>query len=292
MNDAAISFFLSLARTGSYTATANQMLTTKQFVSKTIQTMEKELGFPLFIRDSHTVVLTSEGRQMADFFHDCDSRYCVANSANRLFAAQRYIWIAVEEWVGLFPELAKLFNQFERENNCTIRLKQTADGKAMGLVLAGDADAAITSRYCAGLLDSVCCTTALYERGLCLTIAADHPLATQLETSALQTIPFLTVFAGEHSPLEVYERINRELPGHGGAHPDIRIKHSLAAVFAEVLLGNGVTALPRREVSKEMLQVPLRRTVTTAFSRLRSPRIAAVLELEAFLKQAMGGADG
>ena len=53
--------FISLVSTLNFTKTASNLYLSQQAVSKNISNMEKELGFPLFVRTPHSVNLTESG---------------------------------------------------------------------------------------------------------------------------------------------------------------------------------------------------------------------------------------
>lgn len=58
--------FVSLADTLSFSATARQFYVSQSVLSKHVASMEKELGVPLFVRDSHHVRLTQCGKAFLD----------------------------------------------------------------------------------------------------------------------------------------------------------------------------------------------------------------------------------
>lgn len=62
LNETSVRCFLTLAQTLSFTETAKIMYMTQQSVSKYIAKMEEDLGFQLFIRTHHYVMLTRPGR--------------------------------------------------------------------------------------------------------------------------------------------------------------------------------------------------------------------------------------
>ena len=53
--------FLSVSRTLNFTRSANELFFTQSTLSKNIASLEKELGFQLFVRNSHSVRLTEQG---------------------------------------------------------------------------------------------------------------------------------------------------------------------------------------------------------------------------------------
>lgn len=63
-----INAFLTVAREKSFTRAANVLYISQPAISKSISTMEEELGFRLFDRKENVLALTSAGEQMYDFF--------------------------------------------------------------------------------------------------------------------------------------------------------------------------------------------------------------------------------
>jgi DNA-binding transcriptional LysR family regulator len=61
-----IQYFETVCKRKSFSKAAEELLLTQQCISKNIQTLEQELGFPLFIRSSNGITLTEEGH----FFHE------------------------------------------------------------------------------------------------------------------------------------------------------------------------------------------------------------------------------
>jgi DNA-binding transcriptional LysR family regulator len=61
-----IQYFETVCQRKSFSKAAEELLLTQQCVSKNIQSLEQELGFPLFIRSSGGVSLTEEG----EYFHE------------------------------------------------------------------------------------------------------------------------------------------------------------------------------------------------------------------------------
>ena len=64
MNSIQLEYFLRIAQTGSFTKAARSLHLTQPALSKQIQLLEEELGSLLFIRHSHGVHLTPEGRKL------------------------------------------------------------------------------------------------------------------------------------------------------------------------------------------------------------------------------------
>ena len=60
--------FVSIARTQNITRTAQEFYMTQPVVSRRMQELENQLGFRLFFRRNHGVVLTEEGKELAPVF--------------------------------------------------------------------------------------------------------------------------------------------------------------------------------------------------------------------------------
>lgn len=66
MNSIQLEYFLSIARTGSFTAASKALYLTQPALSKQIRLLEEELGTLLFIRRPHGIRLTPEGRRLLE----------------------------------------------------------------------------------------------------------------------------------------------------------------------------------------------------------------------------------
>ena len=62
MNHRQLDCFLTVAETLNFSQAAKQLYLSQAAVSQQIQSLEKELGFPLFVRTRHQVELTEAGR--------------------------------------------------------------------------------------------------------------------------------------------------------------------------------------------------------------------------------------
>lgn len=70
MNDLQIDYFLAAARNLSFSKAAQELYVSQPAVSRQIQTLEEELGCPLFIRQNKGIELTSNGEMFYQFFDE------------------------------------------------------------------------------------------------------------------------------------------------------------------------------------------------------------------------------
>ena len=66
MNSKQLEYFLAVAQSGSFTAAARRLYISQPALSKQLRLLEEELGAPLLVRRPHGVILTSEGRKLAE----------------------------------------------------------------------------------------------------------------------------------------------------------------------------------------------------------------------------------
>ena len=100
-----IECFLSLARTLNFTETAREVYLTQQAISNNIASLEKDLGFPLFIRNSRSVALTKDGIRCLEMFCQMQSIYfsTVSELRSQHQQADSVLRIGYQEWLERFP---------------------------------------------------------------------------------------------------------------------------------------------------------------------------------------------
>lgn len=119
--------FLEAARVESFTVAAKHLYISQQGLSKSIQTLERDLGVDLFIRDGNKVLLTDAGKELISLAEDCllaarrlNEEMSKARS-NTLPAAQKLVLYAMPFVSGLFsflegrPDAAPLTNVIVEE---------------------------------------------------------------------------------------------------------------------------------------------------------------------------------
>lgn len=93
MDMEAIKTFINLAKTKSFSVTANQLFVAQSTVSSRIQNLEKELGTTLFVRNNKRVELTNEAYVFLDYaqrIFDLSERACLEmNKTDRFHSSLR-----------------------------------------------------------------------------------------------------------------------------------------------------------------------------------------------------------
>ena len=99
MNELSVLCFLSVTDTHSFSNTARELKITQQAVSRHIQNLEEELGFPLLIRDQNFVTPTAAGTYLLKFFQDSNLR--LQEIADRTTPAFNMVLrIGISDWIG------------------------------------------------------------------------------------------------------------------------------------------------------------------------------------------------
>lgn len=116
-NERKIRIFLHVARTKSFTKSAQQMYLTQQAVSKSIAELESDVGKKLFKRGYRTLDLTPEGRECRQIFINFMRAY--DNFANPLFSAPKrniVIHVGYLKLCDYGAEYAQTFADIRRHN--------------------------------------------------------------------------------------------------------------------------------------------------------------------------------
>ncbi len=103
INEQKIMVFLSLSDTLSFTETASRLFVTQQAVSKHISQLEDDLGFPLFIRSTHSVKLTPAGERCRSFFQKMMEEYSsfIESERENQRRLSRALRIGYNDWLDL-----------------------------------------------------------------------------------------------------------------------------------------------------------------------------------------------
>ena len=75
MTDTQITQFVTVAKYLNFSRTAEVLYVSQPALSKQIQKLETELGFPLFVRSTHDVRLTPAGETMFRYFDSVLTSY-------------------------------------------------------------------------------------------------------------------------------------------------------------------------------------------------------------------------
>lgn len=148
LNDLQITYFLHLGRTLNVSESARQLFVSQPAISKQIAALEKELGFPLFLRTNRGVLLTENGQLLFQFFSRSAKEYTqlIAQIQGQIHSTRHRLRIGILENLGMgeaqdaiadlksaYPDLAVTLIQ---QNNGAL-MERLADGR-LDLVITFD----------------------------------------------------------------------------------------------------------------------------------------------------------
>ena len=252
----ALRLFLHLSRSLHYGRTSRDCHISPSALSRTVQKLEREVGWPLLERDQRKVALTGEGARFADHARDTLARWDELRQGLRgkaeTLSGTISVFASVTACQSFLPRLLTSFRQRHPEIHIALETGYAAD--ALAMVHEGRVDVAVA---------------ALPDR-----------ISPALVTRVLLHTPL--VFVAPASPCEVARAVDRpsipwaEIPivlpatGLARAHADrwFRRKHLRPRVYGEVpgseailslsALGCGVGIVPRLVLDKSPLRAEIR----------------------------------
>lgn len=105
-----LQYILEIGKTGSVTGAAKNLFVSSSSVSISLSTLEKELGYPLFVRTQKGLVPTDPGKQVLDYAHQICRTHALLNKVGR--ETVRTLRINCTDQ----PPVAKAFGQLLWEN--------------------------------------------------------------------------------------------------------------------------------------------------------------------------------
>lgn len=252
--------FWWIAQTGSFNRAAERLYLTQPSVTARIQSLEKELGQPLFERKPRGVRLTDAGRVLLPHAERVlqDIRKARRAVADLETATGGTLWVgsALTTSTYTLPQILARFKTSYPGVEVSVRTGRSQqiqqlvldDSVQMGLVhspLASHADIAATP---------------LYDEPIVLVVHPGHPLAGQSEVTAeqLASEPFIT-----SDKASGYWALVEQFWASAGLAPRVTMElDSIEATKRMVMSGLGLAMLPKGTVegeiqTKQLVMVPL-----------------------------------
>ncbi|XKM14415.1 LysR family transcriptional regulator [Orbaceae bacterium ac157xtp] len=189
--------FMALAETENFTRASEKVNLSQPAFSALIATLEKEIGYRLFDRDTRKVQLNSEGLHFIEIARNMISSY--ENSVNEIKARAKgedgKVTLAMlpsiaVQWV---PELLAKFNKLNP--NINIQLMDTQWDRCLQSIINHTADLALTAGT--PVLNELS-SEVLFADNFYLICHKDHPLTQQkfVQLSDLEQHPFIAFSQG------------------------------------------------------------------------------------------------
>lgn len=147
MNDLQIDYFLAAARNLSFSKAAQELFVSQPAVSRQIQSLEEELGCPLFIRQNKGIELTANGEMFYQFFDEYRAQLNDLKLRARLSLEQKnrvvHFGILTNSNIShVINPVLEAFNQ--KYDNVKVEINSYEPRKAVEAVQSGKEDVVLT----------------------------------------------------------------------------------------------------------------------------------------------------
>lgn len=258
LNETSVRCFLTLAQTLSFTETAKIMYMTQQSVSKYIAKMEEDLGFQLFIRTHHYVMLTKAGENFYGLFSEFSSRYGTLLEETKAYYNTLYnsLHIGYLEWLEISSSISKALKTVQQTNPTLKFLGEKHPQYELNeLFMDRKLDLIITYKEFApkgtGLKK-----LKVMDTPLVLLVSPEHPMATDSATvDDFRHEPFIKAASSRESLSESKTRARRQCRELGFTPSEIVISPNLESAYMATEFGQGVlvsTMLSRMSLHSQL----------------------------------------
>ena len=263
INEVAIRCFLALSKTLSFTQTAKLMFMTQQSVSKYIAKFEEDIGFKLFIRTHHYVMLTKAGEYYHELFSKFDEEFHKVTEKTKQYYNTMFnsLRIGYLEWLEITSEISVALKKLQKENPELRYIgERHTQARLIELFMARRLDLIITYAEFAPRGAGIKKMKVL-ETPLVLLVAPDHPKASPNATvEDFKGEPFIKSSASHESNSETRARARKQCRELGFTPSELIISPNIESAYMAVEFGQGVmisTMLSRMSLHSELLCYPI-----------------------------------
>lgn len=286
-----ISCFLSVARTGSFTISARELSSTQQAVSRNIQSLEEELGFPLLHRGGASVTLTWAGERFLKWRVEHDAQLSTLERQSRRLSPQGAdeLFVAWNDWTGCPDGVEEDIQGFCRAYpHVHLHTRQGSTEEVAAMLANANADIAILPEYSTHNLSGLIVSPPFAAQPLYV-ISRDADTAPTPES--LTFVRQLASPMGEQSEEAILRRIHQFCAELGIAPRNIGIMPNVRSTFSQLLCGYCYTIGPSSSIAEglhkwELPGSGLRLVFVTAQGRV-SPWVSL---FESYVRQRRLGA--
>lgn len=244
MNWLDIFCFTTVARTGSFSVTARELMISQQAVSRHIRTLEEELGFPLLLRDYQSVRLTKAGEQMLRYFGQRERLYDEYMESLGAGREPEGLRIGLSQWLGCPARFREALSRWRQAHPDIQVLAYDLNAQELTAALeAGSIDLLLTTEYTAGHLAAGWEKTVLWEEPVYLIGSREG----RYSQDAMPLYPYMANFAGEDGEDGVRARVGRICRKIGVQPRRVEVYADIGTVCLNVLVKNGLTLGIRTE---------------------------------------------
>ena len=237
MNRLSILCFVSAARTKSFSASARELHITQQAVSRHIRSLEEELGYPLFFRNTQAVHLTRAGEKMLRYFEEREQLLSDVMEHFRSRQDAPPLRIAWSQWLGA-PEWFRQAIRDFGEANPQIRITASdLNAEEMRDALQNEEiDLLLTTAYAAAYLPVLWNTTKVGHEQLVLLGSR----RVNYDFTDASAYPYFVTSAGESNRQAVLRRAQKECERSSIRPRNIEVCPNMGSVCLNVLVQGGL----------------------------------------------------
>ncbi len=216
MTLAQLLYVVKIAETKSMNKAANELYVSQPALSGAVRDLEKEIGGEIFIRSNRGIAVTSEGeeflsyaRQMVELNNMLEDRFIYRKEAKKKFSvSMQHYSFAVDAFIRLGKKIA--MSEYELaiyETKTSEVIENVKNYKSeLGILYTNEFNEnALTKIFNENNLEFV----PLFDCGVCVYIAASHPLAdkTSISFDELSDYPCLSFEQGEKNSFYFAEEV-------------------------------------------------------------------------------------
>ncbi|MBR5571852.1 MAG: LysR family transcriptional regulator [Oscillospiraceae bacterium] len=287
MNRLSILCFVSAARTKSFSASARELHITQQAVSRHIRSLEEELGYPLFFRNTQTVHLTRAGEKMLRYCEEREQLLSDVMEHFRSYHAAPPLRIAWSQWLGAPEWFRQAIRDFgEAYPQIRITASDLNAEEMRDALQNEEVDLLLTTAYAAAYLPVLWNATKVGHEKLVLLGSR----RVNYDFSDCSAYPYFAASAGESNRQAVLRRAQKECERAAIRPRNIEICPNMGSVCLNVLVQGGLAlgvAGPAVVRAEEFVCHPTGQEASVVLCRpLRQKRKEAAL-FEEFLLERM-----
>lgn len=249
-----IACFMSMVRTKNFSVTAKELSLRQQTVSRTIQKLEEEIGYPLFMRFHHGICLTKAGENFEEWCLKTDSLMSHANQMYNSIGRRRpgLLRIGWCEWLGCPDWLKPLISTFRRiYPDIELEFCQGTPYTISTFLEQGYADVIFVPRTQSERISGAVTSSTLLKEQFFVAIASDHPMAAPgTPFSSIMCLPYLITYLADESKEEVIWQTRTFLCNLGFTPGQIIVLPNFDTVLMNVALRNGIFFMMRNDKSR------------------------------------------
>lgn len=266
INEVSIRCFLTVARTLSFTEAAKMMYMTQQSVSKYIARLEEDIGFRLFIRTHHYVMLTKAGEAFFEMFERFDKEFLDLSERMKQYYSKLYnsLRIGHLEWLEISSGISLALNMVRHDNpSLSIVVEKHPQYELNKLFYDRQLDLIITYAEFAPKGVGIK-KMKVMDTPLVLLVSAENPRATKdANYLDFRTAPFIKAAASRETKSESKRRALKQCRELDFSPSEIIISPNLESAYMATEFGQGVlvsTMLSRMSLHSKLLCYPVGKT--------------------------------